>query len=128
MGCVPPVRWAGFRGAFDAAGLRRVKPRNGLCLGAEVCYGWSYSGASMNHRIKFAGVLPGKRKRPGLGTWLLVFAILFAACFIPVINLVAFALLVLLVPAAVGSFCGWFIGGVRGELRTVRQLWKRRRV
>jgi hypothetical protein len=54
-----------------------------------------------------------------------VFAITVGLCFVPVVRFFAFAALALLVPAAVGSFLGWFFGGVRDEVRSARRLWRR---
>jgi hypothetical protein len=52
----------------------------------------------------------------------MIFALVIAACFVPVIKFIAFVLLAFLIPAAAGSIGGWFVGGVRDELRAARVL------
>ena len=52
----------------------------------------------------------------------MIFALVIAVCFVPVIKFIAFVLLAFLIPAAAGSFGGWFVGGVRDEFRAARVL------
>ena len=75
-------------------------------------------------RIKFGGVLRENRNRPGFVSWAIIFALVIAACFVPVIKFIAFALLAFLIPAAAGSIGGWFFGGLRDEFRAARGLRK----
>src|SRR5688500_11126982 len=73
-------------------------------------------------RIKFGGVLRENRNRPGFVSWAIIFALVIVARFIPVIKFIAFALLAFLIPAAAGSIGGWFVCGVRDELRAASVL------
>jgi hypothetical protein len=80
-----------------------------------------------SHRIRFSGTLQSRRRRPGLLTWLVLAAILLVAAFIPVVGLVALVLFVAFyLPAALGSFMGWLVGGARDEVRTAWRVFRRR--
>lgn len=80
-----------------------------------------------SHRIRFSGTLPGERRRPGLLTWLVLAAILLVASFIPVIGMVALGLFVaFFLPAAIGSFMGWLVGGAREEVQTASRIFGRK--
>ena len=75
-------------------------------------------------RIRFRGTLESTRRsgrqRPGLAAWAVVFAVTLVVCFVPVIGFLGLAFLVFLIPAAVGSFFGWFLGGLRDEWKSLR--------
>lgn len=78
------------------------------------------------HPIRFRGPLESRRRRPGLAAWLVVALILLLAAFIPSLGWVSLALFVAFyLPAALGSVTGWFIGGLREELRTVGRGFRR---
>jgi hypothetical protein len=78
------------------------------------------------HPIRFRGPLESRRRRPGLAAWLVVALILLLAAFIPSFGWVSLALFVAFyLPAALGSVTGWFIGGLREELRTVGRGFRR---
>jgi hypothetical protein len=79
------------------------------------------------HRIKFGGTIQSRRRRPRLLTWIVLAAILVVATFIPVIGLAALVLFVAFyLPAALGSFMGWLVGGARDEVMTAWRVFRRR--
>jgi hypothetical protein len=78
------------------------------------------------HPIRFRGPLESRRRRPGLVAWLVVALIFLLAAFIPIVGLVSLAFFVAFyLPAALGSVMGWFVGGLREEVRTVWRGFRR---
>ncbi len=76
--------------------------------------------------IRFRGTIQSGRK-PGVLAWVVLAAIFVLASYIPVIGLVALVVfLAFFLPAAIGSFLGWSVGGARDEIKAARRIFRRR--
>jgi len=74
-------------------------------------------------RIKFSGVLRNSPRRLGVALWLVAFAIVVAAAFVPVLRPFAVGgFLLVLVPSAIDSFYGRLLDRVRDKFRARRLL------